>query len=57
MGEHPHKHHSTEDNLAFANDPLPEAVDWRSKGVVTPVRDQGQVDPSYAFTAADAISR
>ena len=51
------KHHNTEDNFAFSNDVLPEAVDWRSKGVVTPVRNQGQVYSSHAFTAADAISR
>ena len=51
------KYHNTEDSLAFASDPLPEAVDWRSKGVVTPVRSEGQGESSHAYSAADAVSR
>ena len=49
--------HNVEDSLALISDPLPEAVDWRSKGVVTPVRDQGDIESSYVFAAADAVSR
>ena len=51
------KHHNVEDSLALISDPLPEAVDWRSKGVVTPVRDQDEIESSHPFTAADAVSR
>ena len=48
---------NTEDSLAFVSDPLPESVDWRSKGVVTPVRNQGTLNSAHAYTAADAVSR
>ena len=47
----------TEDSTLLTSDPLPSSVDWSTKGVVTPVRDQGQIESSHAFTAADAVSR
>ncbi|CAF4662688.1 unnamed protein product, partial [Rotaria sp. Silwood2] len=41
--------------LAPSNIVLPESVDWRTKGYITPIKDQGQFGSCWAFSTTGSL--
>ena len=45
----------TNDKTTFVSSSLPDSVDWRSEGIVNPIKNQGQCGCCWAFAAVCAL--